>query len=101
MTSILEQYNKTLTRERTSATPMMDPTTSSGYVSVRIKEESPIFSKQKMKIHLKDGIQHLTVCNNWLLILMSNNVLLRLFILQPERQDGKCKMQNIAINKNQ
>lgn len=63
-------------------------TTSSGYVSVRIKEETPIFSKQKMKINLPHDIVFLKVSNNWLVTLMSHQVLLRLFLLQPDRQDG-------------
>lgn len=78
---------------------MSDPTTSSGYVSVRIKEGSPIFSKQKMKLNLPQEIQHLAVCNNWLVTLMSHNVLLRLFLLQPDRQDGKLKLLNFQRNK--
>lgn len=30
----------------------------------------------------------MTVCNNWLVTLMSHQVILRLFLLQPDRQDG-------------
>lgn len=66
-----------------------DVPTSSGYVSLRIKEEPPIFSKQKMKINLPKDILHLTVCNNWLVTLMAHHVLLRMFLLQPDRQDGR------------
>lgn len=64
-------------------------TTSSGYVSVRIKEETPIFSKQKVNLNLPQDITFLKVCNNWLVLLMSHHVLLRLFLPQPDRQDGK------------
>lgn len=64
-------------------------TTSSGYVSVRIKEETPIFSKQKMKINLPHDILFLKVCNNWLVTLMSHQVILRLYLLQSDRQDGE------------
>lgn len=92
MTSIFDQYNSTLKREdSTSGASVSNAlTTSSGYVSVRIKEETPIFSKQKMKINLPQDVLYLKVCNNWLITLMSHQVLLRLYLLQPDRQDGEC-----------
>lgn len=91
MTSMFDQYNKTLKRDDVQSTNQStaSPPTSSGYVSVRIKEEPPIFSKQKLKLSLPNDILFLTVRNNWLITLMSHQVLLRLFLLQPDRQDGK------------
>lgn len=92
MTSIFDQYNKTLKRDDVQSinTQNSGPPapTSSGYVSVRMKQESPIFSKRKMKLNLPNDIQFLSVQNNWLITLMSHQVLLRLFLLQPDRQDG-------------
>lgn len=92
MASIFDQYNKTLKRDNVQSTNTQntDPTapTSSGYVSVRMKQESPIFSKRKMKLNLPNDILFLSVQNNWLITLMSHQVLLRLFLLQPDRQDG-------------
>lgn len=90
MTSMFDQYNKTLKREEhpPDISNYSEPK-SSGYVSVRIRsEEQPIFSKQKMKLNLPNDILFMTVCNNWLVTLMSHQVLLRLFLLQPDRQDG-------------
>lgn len=89
MTSMFDQYNKTLTREETSESRAPSMMKSSGYVSVRTKEETPIFAKQKMKIDLPHDIVHMRICNNWLVTLMSHQVLLRLYLLQPDRQDGK------------
>lgn len=87
---MFDQYNKTLKREEhpPDITNYNEPK-SSGYVSVRIRsEEQPIFSKQKMKLNLPHDILFMTVCNNWLISLMSHQVLLRLFLLQPDKQDG-------------
>lgn len=92
MTSMFDQYNTTLMREEKPSNQVVSSntlTTSSGYVSVRTKEETPIFSKQKMKINLPHDILFLRICNNWLVTLMSHQVLLRLYFLQPDRQDGK------------
>lgn len=89
---MFDQYNKTLKRDDVQSTNNQSaapPPTSSGYVSVRIKEEPPIFTKQKMKLSLPHAILFLTVRNNWLITLMSHQVLLRLFLLQPDRQDGE------------
>ena len=92
MTSMFDQYNSTLKREEDPEKISNNGPTSSGYVSI-IKDEAPIFSKQKMNLMLPHDILHLTVCNNWLVTLMSHQVLLRLYLLQPDRQDGKysCK----------
>lgn len=59
----------------------------SGYVPFRIKEEPPIFSKQRMKLDLTHDILHMANSNNWLMCLMSHHVLLRLFLLQMGRYD--------------
>lgn len=85
---MLDQFNKALKRDE-SDTKVGNEVTSSGYVTVRIKEEAPIFVKQKMKLNLPTDVLHLIVCNNWLVTLMSHQVLLRLYLLQPDRQDGK------------
>lgn len=90
MTSVLEQYNMALTHEGPSASQKfssnMRPT--SGFISVRPKEETPIFAKQKMKIDLPKDIKYLRVCNNYLVALMSHHVLLRMYLPQPDRADG-------------
>lgn len=89
MTSMFDQYITTLKREEQTSNQIMNSSlTSSGYVSVRTKEETPIFSKQKMKINLPHDILYMRICNNWLVTLMSHQVLLRMYLLQPDRQDG-------------
>lgn len=89
MTSMFDQYDKTLKSDKPPSSQVVNAAlTSSGYVSVRTKEETPIFSKRKMQITLPHDIMFLKVCNNWLVTLMSHNVLLRLYLPQPDRQDG-------------
>lgn len=89
MTSMFDQYNKTLKREEhpPDISNYGEPK-SSGYVSVRIRSEQPIFSKQKMKLNLPNDILFMTVCNHWLVTLMAHQVILRLYLQQPDKQDG-------------
>lgn len=106
MASMFDQYNKSLKREEqptnysTTSNSMM---TSSGYVSLRPNKEIPIFSKQKMNLALPKEITHVVVSNGWLLMLMSNQVLFRLNLEQPNLQDGESQLDlllplNLIIN---
>lgn len=96
MTSMFDQYDTALKREQVPSSKMINAAvTSSGYVSVRTTEETPIFSKRKMPINLPQDILFTKVCNNWLVVLMSHNVLLRLYLQQTDRQDG---METFKMN---
>lgn len=98
MTSMFDQYNTTLKREEVPSKQIVNTApTSSGYVSVRTKEETPIFTKRKMPINLPNDILFTRVSNNWLVILMSDNVLLRLYLVQSDRQDGKNFRFSVSI----
>ncbi|XP_031628679.1 vacuolar protein sorting-associated protein 18 homolog isoform X2 [Contarinia nasturtii] len=88
MTSMFDQYDTAQKREQVPVSQMVNATpTSSGFVSLRTKEETPIFSKRKLPINLPHDILFTRVCNNWLVVLMSHNVLLRLYLQQTDRQD--------------
>lgn len=92
---MFDQYNTALKREQVPSSKMLNTApTSSGYVSVRKNEETPIFSKRKMPINLPQDILFTRVCNNWLVVLMSHNILLRLYLEQTDRQDGMSKTKN-------
>lgn len=82
-----EMYNSRIKHDESDYQYTNDGPPSSGYVPFRIKEEPPIFSKQKMKLDLTHDILHMAVSSNWLMCLMSHHVLLRLFLLQPDRYD--------------
>lgn len=86
---MFDQYDTAQKREQVPVSQRVNTApTSSGYVSLRTKEETPIFSKRKMPINLPQDILFTRVSNNWLIVLMSHNVLLRLYLLQTDRQDG-------------
>lgn len=98
MTSMFDQYNTALKREEGPSSQLVSATLpSSGFVSVRTTEETPIFSKRKMPINLPQDILFTRVCNNWLVVLMSHNVLLRLYLQQTDRQDGKFQLHFVTI----
>ncbi|XP_055911201.1 vacuolar protein sorting-associated protein 18 homolog isoform X1 [Eupeodes corollae] len=53
---------------------------SSGYITYRMQEEQPIFTKRKMLLNIPQSysdITHLTVSHNWLYCLVSQQVLLK------------------------
>lgn len=90
MDPIYDQYNADQRKEKVPSHQIMNAApTSSGYVSVRMKEETPIFMKRKMPITFPQDILFTRVCNNWLVVLMSHNVLLRMYLVQSDRQDGR------------
>lgn len=58
----------------------------SGYVQIKKDNESEIFQKKKMNINLPANINFLNVANDWLVVLMSNQLLFRLNLKQPDKQ---------------
>ncbi|KAL5007275.1 hypothetical protein ScPMuIL_016081 [Solemya velum] len=89
MASILDQYE-----ESARASSVMQSTTTvrepigTGFIDVRMPESDvPIFSKKKVNFKPPDPISHLTVCNNFLVMAMTSNILLRLDLEHPEQPD--------------
>lgn len=90
MTSMFDQYNTALKREENPSNQLLNTAmASSGYVSVRTKQETPIFVKTQLNISLPKDIAFMRVANNWLFVLMANNTLLRLNLVDPTMQNGK------------
>lgn len=58
----------------------------SGYVKIKRNDEKEIFQKTKMNLSLPAAINHLCVANDWLVIFMSNQLLFRLNLKQPDKQ---------------
>lgn len=82
-----DQFNNATLRNQGSRElqePQMVPV--GGYVQIKKDNESEIFQKKKMKINLPANIVHLSVSNDWLVVLMSNQLLFRLNLKQPEKQ---------------
>lgn len=68
---------------RSSEEPQIVP---SGYVKIKKSDEREIFQKSKMNLNLPAQIVHLCVSNDWLVILMSNQLLFRLNLKHPDKQ---------------
>lgn len=83
-----EQYNSSSLTQRSggSREPQEIQIVPSGYVQIRKDYESEIFQKNKMKINLPANINFLNVANDWLVVLMSNQLLFRLNLKQPDKQ---------------
>lgn len=87
---MFDQYNTALKREENPSNQLLNTAmASSGYVSVRTKQETPIFVKTQLNISLPKDIAFMRVANNWLFVLMANNTLLRLNLVDPTMQNGK------------
>uniref|UniRef100_A0A6B2EJR4 Vacuolar protein sorting-associated protein 18 homolog n=1 Tax=Phlebotomus kandelakii TaxID=1109342 RepID=A0A6B2EJR4_9DIPT len=87
MTSMFDQYNKTLKRDESSTKSSAVTPTSSGYISVRMSQEAPIFGKLKMNISMPHVINHLAVSNGWLMLVMANNVVFRMQLVDINKSD--------------
>jgi hypothetical protein len=55
---------------------------------MKLEEEPPIFSKQKVNFSPTDRITHLAVSNELLVLAMANNILLRIDLRQPNNPQG-------------
>lgn len=88
MASMFDQYNDTLIREGKNQNINNGPPPSTGYVSIKIKDDTPIFTKQKMNLNLPYKMTHLCVCNDWFVVLMANYMIFRLNLKQPEKNNG-------------
>uniref|UniRef100_A0A336LYU9 Vacuolar protein sorting-associated protein 18 homolog n=1 Tax=Culicoides sonorensis TaxID=179676 RepID=A0A336LYU9_CULSO len=97
MASIFDQYENTLSKER----PLNVPEPPQNVVTFRTKEQSPIFSKQKLNLSLKNEITCTCINNNWLIVLMSNQLIFRLNLADPKQQDDiliEKFIQKCAVN---
>lgn len=85
MASIFDQYENTLSKER----PMniAEQGVGQNVISYRTKEQSPMFSKQKLNLSLQNEITFTCVSNNWVVVLMSNQLIFRLNLADPQLHD--------------
>jgi vacuolar protein sorting-associated protein 18 len=80
-----DQFNSnSLVQKSTQMEPQTVP--SSGYVKISTNSKMEIFQKSKMNLNLPNPITNLCVANDWLVILMSNQLLFRLNLKQPDKQ---------------
>ncbi|XP_055496894.1 vacuolar protein sorting-associated protein 18 homolog [Leucoraja erinacea] len=93
MSSILDDYEDSQARARLRPTGLSHQHQQrggsgigqSGYVSARLEEEKPIFSKQRIDFTPPNDITHLVVCNNQLCMSMGKDTLLRIDLGKPDQ----------------
>lgn len=87
MASILDQYEEESARAASvRVTPVQEPI-GPGFIDARLEPDVPIFSKKKVNFKPPNPITHLVVCNNFLVMSMNSNILLRLDLEHPEQPD--------------
>ena len=55
---------------------------------MKLQDESPIFIKQKVNFMPSEKILHMCVANNFVVIAMANNILLRIDMKHPDKPEG-------------
>uniref|UniRef100_A0A8D8Y9F0 Vacuolar protein sorting-associated protein 18 homolog n=1 Tax=Cacopsylla melanoneura TaxID=428564 RepID=A0A8D8Y9F0_9HEMI len=85
MTSIFDQYEQAF--QKSSVPSVADkspqvPTT--GFVNLKLEDETPMFTKQKVNFAPTNTITHLVVGGNTIVLAMANNVLLRINLSAPD-----------------
>jgi hypothetical protein len=68
-----------------------------GFIHMKLEEEPPIFSKQKVNFSPTDRITHLAVSNELLVLAMANSVLLLIDLRQPNNPQGNDGFNLFAV----
>lgn len=56
---------------------------------MKLQDDGPIFTKQKVNFLPSDKILYLAVSSNTIVIAMANNILLRIDMKQPDKTEGE------------
>lgn len=56
---------------------------------MKLEDETPIFSKKRVNFSPPDTITYMAVGSDIIIIAMSNNILLKINLLQPDFPEGK------------
>ncbi|CAH0397716.1 unnamed protein product [Chilo suppressalis] len=86
MTSIFDQYEQASQVSQRSK-PVSEAMTSSGYISMEMEDNTPMFSKQKMNFNPSDTITYVSVANDYLVLAMANGKLFRLDLKKPDQHE--------------
>ncbi|XP_020284361.1 vacuolar protein sorting-associated protein 18 homolog isoform X1 [Pseudomyrmex gracilis] len=88
MTSMFDQYEQASQRSKQVLAPPIRPDISTaGFIQMKLQDDGPIFTKQKVNFLPSDRILHLVVSSNTIVIAMANNILLRIDMKQPEKTE--------------
>nr|CAD7458172.1 unnamed protein product [Timema tahoe] len=58
-----------------------------GFIHMKLEEEAPIFSKQKVNFSPTERMTHLAVSSDLLVLTMANSMLLRIDLKQPDKRE--------------
>lgn len=88
MTSMLDQYERASQRSKPSGPePMRPDISTSGFIQMKSQDEEPIFIRQRVNFRPPDNILHLAVSSNFIMIVMANNIILRIDVKCPEKKE--------------
>ncbi|KAH0950839.1 hypothetical protein HN011_007913 [Eciton burchellii] len=88
MTSMFDQYEQASQRSKQVIAPPIRPDISTaGFIQMKLQDDGPIFTKQKVNFLPSDKILHLCVSSNTIVIAMANNTLLRIDMKQPDKTE--------------
>lgn len=88
MASIIDQYEQDAQSSQ-RAKPAVEPMVSSGYINMQLEDNTPMFSKQKMKFNPSDLITHAAICSDYLVLAMANGRLFRINLKRPDNDEGR------------
>lgn len=54
---------------------------------MKLQDEEPIFTRQRVNFRPPDNILHLAVSSNFIMIAMANNVILRIDVKAPDKKE--------------
>lgn len=67
--------------------PIRPEMSTTGFIHMKLEEETPIFVRQRVNFSPPDSITHLVVSNNLLVLAMANQHLLRIDLQQPDKTE--------------
>ncbi|XP_020710242.2 vacuolar protein sorting-associated protein 18 homolog isoform X2 [Athalia rosae] len=88
MTSIFDQQERASQRSKRPTPPTIRADISTtGFIHMKLQDDGPIFTKQKVNFSPSDKITHLVVSSNLIVIAMANNILLRIDMKHPDKPE--------------
>uniref|UniRef100_A0A8C4Z7G0 Vacuolar protein sorting-associated protein 18 homolog n=1 Tax=Gadus morhua TaxID=8049 RepID=A0A8C4Z7G0_GADMO len=110
MASILDEYEdsqntRQSAQQRSRLAAANIGITHSGFVNVRLEEEKPIFTKQRIDFSHLEKINHFAVCNNQLCMSLGKDTLLRIDLAKPDQPNqmemgrkDDCKVHKLFLD---
>lgn len=85
---MFDQYERASQRvKQVHAPPIRPDISTAGFIEMKLEDDSPIFTKQKVNFLPPDKILHLAVSSNTTVIAMANNILLRIDTKQSDKAE--------------